>query len=255
MAKLLILGGTAEARELAERAVAFPGLSVITSFAGRTSARQTPPGDVRIGGFGGVEGLADYLRARAIDMVIDATHPFAAEISANAAAACEDTNIPRLMIVRPEWPRDADDCWIDVADIAGAAAAAADHGRRIFLSVGRQELDRFADAAGLWFLARMIEPPEPPTGPAHMEIIAARGPFRLDDELRLLRDHRVDCLVSKNSGGAATHAKIIAARALGLPVIMVARPPAPEGECVADTDAALGWLVTRLQSLHLSPRT
>jgi precorrin-6A/cobalt-precorrin-6A reductase len=239
-ARLLILGGTAEAVQLAAACAARPGLEVISSLAGRTRAPGLPPGEVRIGGFGGAGGLARFLTARGIDRVIDATHPFAARIGAHAEQACREAAVPRLRLLRPPWTRESGDHWIEVADLAEAARRLPELGRRIFLTVGHQDLGAFA-RFDLWFLVRTIEPPGVlPLRDA--EWLAGRGPFTVEDELRLLRAHAIDVLVTKASGGRATYAKLAAARQLGLPVVMVRRPPPPSGPVVHSVEAALAWL-------------
>ncbi len=242
--RLLILGGTGEALALAEQASRLPDLRVITSLAGRTRKPVMPAGEARIGGFGGADGLAEYLRDTSIDLVVDATHPFAAEISRNAAAARAATGVPLLALTRPAWiPRDGDR-WNVVAD-ADAAAAALTPASRVFLAVGRGALGPFA-RADAWFLVRVIDPPDAALPLKDYTLIQGRGPFRLNDEKALLEKHRIDIVVAKNSGGEATYAKIAAARALGLPVVMIRRPPATAGECVASVEEAMAWLGTRL---------
>ncbi len=241
MARLLILGGTGEAAALACRVAADrPGLEVITSLAGRTGSRPAVPGRVRVGGFGGAAGLAAFLRAEAVDAVIDATHPFAVRISAHAAAACAETSVPRLALVRPSWRLRDGDLWI-MADTAGAAAARLpDLGRRAFLTVGIGELAAFADRPGVHYLVRLIA-----SGPVPLpecDVVPGRGPFRVEDEIALMRRHAIDVLVTKESGGDATYAKIAAARALSLPVLMIRRPPPPAGTAVGDAEAAVAWL-------------
>jgi precorrin-6A/cobalt-precorrin-6A reductase len=239
-ATLLILGGTAEAVELAGACTARPGLEVISSLAGRTRAPSLPPGEVRIGGFGGAGGLARFLAERGIDRVIDATHPFAAQIGAHAEQACRKAEVPRLRLLRPPWTREPGDHWIEVADLAEAARRLPELGRRVFLTVGHQDLGAFA-RLDLWFLVRTIEPPGVlPLRDAQW--LAGRGPFGVPDELALLRAHAIDVLVSKASGGSATYAKLAAARQLGLPVLMIRRPPPPPGPVVDSVEAALAWL-------------
>ncbi len=245
--KLLILGGTGEAVALAERAAADPRLEVITSLAGRTRHPAAVPGRLRIGGFGGAAGLAAFLEDQNIDLLVDATHPYAAAISAHAATACEKAHLPRLVLVRPPWEETAGDRWIEVPDATAAADALVDLGRRVFLSTGRQDLAPFARLADHWFLLRLIDPPAEPLPLPHHELILARGPFTEADERALLGRHRIDALVSKNSGGSATYAKISAARGLGLPVVMVARPAAPAGEAAADPETAFAWIDAQLR--------
>jgi precorrin-6A/cobalt-precorrin-6A reductase len=240
MTRLLILGGTGEAAALARGAAAGADLDVITSLAGRTAAPAGLPGRVRVGGFGAAAGLAAFLRAEFVDAVIDATHPFAARISAHAVRACAETGVPRLAVVRPPWLPVAGDRWIEAADMADAAARLPALGRHAFLSVGYGELAAFAGCAGLRFLVRMVE--DRPIPLADGVVMPGRGPFRIEDEIALLRDHGIDVVVSKASGGDATYAKIAAARALSVPVVMIRRPPPPAGPAVATVGAALAWL-------------
>jgi precorrin-6A/cobalt-precorrin-6A reductase len=239
-AKLLILGGTTEAVELAVACAARPGLAVTSSLAGRTQRPILPPGDVRIGGFGGAAGLARFLLERGIDRVVDATHPFAARMSAHAEHACRAAGVPRLRLLRPSWVPVPGDRWMEVASFAEAAQRLPDLGRRVFLTLGRRELRAFA-RLDLWFLVRTIE--RPGMLPLRQgRWLVGRGPFALEDELALLRTHAIDVLVTKASGGGATYAKLVAARQLGLPVLMVRRPPPPPGPVVTSVAAALAWL-------------
>ncbi len=244
--KLLILGGTGEAAALAGRLAEDPRLTVITSLAGRTRDPAKVAGALRVGGFGGAAGLAAYLEEESIDLLVDTTHPFAARMAANAAHACAEIGVPRLKLLRPAWHAGEADRWIDVADIATAAKATGRKGTRAFLSVGRQDLSAFADLEDIWFLVRSIEPLEAPCPLANCAVIQGRGPFTEAAETALLKEHRIDLLVSKNSGGEATYAKIAAARRLGLPVVMIARPPAPPGETVATVDESVAWVAERL---------
>jgi precorrin-6A/cobalt-precorrin-6A reductase len=245
---VLLLGGTAEAALLA-RAISgrFGGaVALTTSLAGRTASPMPIPGNVRIGGFGGVEGLAAYLRRHAIDLVIDATHPFADQISAHARLACAAASVDRLMLVRPMWQRRELDRWIEVADLAGAAAIVGKVGRRAWLTVGASELDAFAHVTEVRFLVRLIHAPTRPLPLRLHQVLLGRGPFSLVEEQHVLQRHAIDVLVCKASGGAATEAKLIAAREASLPVIMVRRPPAEAGESVPSVDAALAWLQSYL---------
>lgn len=247
--RLLILGGTTEAARLAaavhER---WPSdrLAVITSHAGRIAPLQPPPGALRVGGFGGVGGLAAYLRDEAIDALIDATHPFAAVISLNAAEACRQSTIARLMLIRPAWQPDPSDRWTEVADMAAAAAALRQESRRVFLTTGPGSLSAFSGFTDLWFLVRLFQPPATPLPIAHHAVVVARPPFTVASETELMRQHRIDTLVSKNSGGP-TEAKLAAARAARIRVVMVARPAAPVGERVATVAEAIDWLEARVQ--------
>ncbi|MCC5666173.1 cobalt-precorrin-6A reductase [Nostoc sp. CHAB 5784] len=243
--RVLILGGTGDAAELAARVSTIQGLETITSLAGRTREPSVPLGDLRVGGFGGVAGLASYLRVMQIDLLIDATHPFATQISFNAAAAATEVGVPRLMLIRPPWEKVSGDRWIEV-DSVEAAASVANQAQRVFLTVGRQELAAFAHLEKIWFLMRMIDPPsDDALVPAGM-ILCDRGPFTLNNEKQILIHNKIDTIVSKNSGGDATKSKIIAARELGVKVVMVNRPAIPPGKQVADVDGALAWLFDKL---------
>ena len=239
--RVLILAGTGEAAALAEACAGERGLETISSLAGRTAAPRAVPGELRVGGFGGAAGLAEFLRARAVDRLVDASHPFAAQISRHAAAACRAAGVPRLRLLRPPWRPVAGDRWLEVASLAAAARLLPEIGARVFLTVGQKELDAFTGIPQVWFLIRTIEPPAR-VPLAQALCLQARGPFALPDELALLRAHRIDVLVTKASGGAATYAKLAAARMLGLPVIMVRRPPPPKGPVVSSVAAALAWL-------------
>ena len=243
--RVLILGGTAEAAGLARALAEEEGVATITSLAGRTRAPAAVPGAVRVGGFGGPEALAEYLRSEKIDLLVDATHPFAARISRNAAEACETAGVPRLLLARPPWPVRAGDTWISAADTGAAATALPGLGRRAFLAIGRQELAAFAGLAEQWFLVRLVEEPEVPPPLAAYHLVLGRGPFAEAQERELLREHRIEVVVSKNSGGAGAAAKIAAARELGLPVVMIERPPPPESETAESVEAALAWIEAR----------
>jgi precorrin-6A/cobalt-precorrin-6A reductase len=242
--RLLILGGTAEAAALARGVAERFGnrLDVITALAGRTEQPGPLPGTLRIGGFGGVDGLAAYLAEACIDLLIDATHPFADNIARHARLAGERSSVPRLVLERPPWRRHPLDRWIEVEDVSGAAAAVARVGRRCFLTIGAGEVGAFAGLSHVHFLVRLIDPPRQPLPLNSYQVVLGRGPFALAGERELLRRHRIDVLAAKASGGAATEAKLIAARELGLPVIMVRRPPAEPGPAVDTVEAALDWL-------------
>lgn len=227
---------------LASRLDSDPGVEVISSLAGRVREPVLPAGRVRIGGFGGADGLGAWLHANRIDAVVDATHPFAARITANAAAATAQAGLPLLVLRRPEWVPGPADAWHVVPDLSAAAAALPGVGERVFLTIGRQGVDVFADSPG-WFLVRAIDPPQVPM-PARSELLLARGPFTVDDEISLMRRYRIDVLVTKNSGGALTAAKLAAARDVGAPVVMVARTPIPDGVAsTADLETAVGWAI------------
>ncbi|MET8454525.1 cobalt-precorrin-6A reductase [Streptomyces sp. NPDC005209] len=233
---VLILGGTTEARLLAAELSARSGVRVTTSLAGRVARPGAQAGDVRIGGFGGAEGLAGWLREQRVDAVVDATHPFAARITANAALAATATGLPLVVVRRPGWQPVPGDRWHTVASLSAAADALPGLGRRVLLTTGRLGLAAFAHLTDLHFVVRSVEPPEPPM-PPDLDVVLARGPFTLADERALLREHRVDVLVTKDSGSEATSAKLTAARELGLPVVVVRRPPLPPG-VTAVTDLA-----------------
>ena len=244
--KVLILGGTAEAAALARALAEDARVAATTSLAGRTRAPGELPGAVRRGGFGGAQALADYLRQEGIDLLVDATHPFAARIGRNAAQACAAAGVPRLVLTRPPWTAREGDRWIPVPDAEAAAAALSGLGRRVFLTIGRQELAAFTGLTDIWFLVRLVEPPEQPIPLDDFHLVLGRGPFSLAQETALLRAQGIEAVVSKNSGGPSTYAKIEAARALGLPVVMVARPAPPAGETVESVAAALAWIERRL---------
>ncbi|MEN4450902.1 cobalt-precorrin-6A reductase [Mycobacterium sp. SM3041] len=239
--KLLLLGGTSEARALAKRL--HPGIELISSLAGRVPDPALPVGPVRIGGFGGIDGLRTYLQDNEITAVVDATHPFAATITANAARACAGLQLPHLVLARPAWPHgDA----IVVADDRQAAQTVEDRGyQRVFLTTGRSGTTAFR-ASDAWFLIRAVTPPDADTLPPQHHILLSRGPYDYDNELALLRDHRIDALVTKNSGGGMTRAKLDAAAALNVPVIMVDRPALPGGVATAaSVDEAEAWVRAR----------
>ncbi|MBU7583488.1 MAG: cobalt-precorrin-6A reductase [Nostoc sp. TH1S01] len=244
--RVLILGGTGEAAELGARVATIKGIEAIASLAGRTRAPSVPSGNVRIGGFGGVDGLVEYLHQMKIDLLIDATHPFANQISYNAAAAANEVAIPRLMLIRPAWKKVTGDRWIEVDSNAAAADILKNQANRVFLTVGRQELSTFAYLQDIWFLMRMIDPPGKDALVPPGIILCDRGPFVLENERNILIQHNIDAIVSKNSGGDATYAKILAARELGVEVVMVKRPTVPAGEQVADVDGAVAWLLNQL---------
>lgn len=238
---LLLLGGTTEARRLAS-AVAGAGLRGTVSLAGRVE-RPAPQGlPLRNGGFGGIEGLAAYLRQEAISHVIDATHPFAAQMSTNATAACAETGVPLMSLTRPAWEAGAEDHWIRVPDMAGAVAALDRPASRVMLAVGRMHLAEFAPNPQHDYLLRLVDPPDAPLPFPNHHVLVDRGPFRLEDDLRLLEEHRIQFVVSKNAGGAGARAKIDAARRLGLPVIMIDRPTLPPRAEVHSVEEALAWL-------------
>lgn len=239
--KVLLLGGTAEARELSERLAEDPAIRIVSSLAGRTAQPHQLPGETRIGGFGGADGLAEWIRCEGADAVVDATHPFAERISFSAAAAARECAVPLLALRRPGWSATPGDDWHWVGTLAEAAALVPGLGRRVFLTVGRQGIAPFAHLDQLWFLARCVDLPNPPV-PLQLELLLDRGPFRLDSERALLHHHSIAVLVTKDSGGTAAAAKLAAARELGCPVVVVRRPPAPDVATVPSVEAVLAWL-------------
>jgi precorrin-6A/cobalt-precorrin-6A reductase len=245
-ATVLLLGGTWEARQLAETLAARPELRVVTSLAGRVERPILPRGEVRIGGFGGVDGLTDWIQRERAVAVVDATHPFAARISTAASTAASRAGVRYLMLHRPAWSAQPGDTWCRVPSMEAAADAVAAREGRVFLTTGRR-LGAFAHLDRQWFLIRSVSPPDPPL-PPHREVILERGPFDLDHELDLLGRHRIQMLVTKNSGGQMTGAKLVAARMRGLTVVMVDRPPRPQGPFVESVDAAAAWVGELLSS-------
>ncbi|GAA1723829.1 cobalt-precorrin-6A reductase [Nonomuraea bangladeshensis] len=252
MRRVLILGGTAEARALAAELAADPALRVVSSLAGRVSNPRLPVGEVREGGFGGAEGLAAWLTRERIDVLVDATHPFAERMTASAAAASAASGVPLLALRRPGWREGPGDDWLRVGSLPAAAdllvsrdwraGAAAPGEVRVFLTTGRRSLPVFAPLPGVWLLARSVDPPEPPV-PANAYVLLDRGPYTVEGERALIREHRLDVLVTKDSGGRMTTAKLVAAREAGLPVIMVDRPPPPPGVRTVDSvAAAVAWV-------------
>jgi precorrin-6A/cobalt-precorrin-6A reductase len=238
---VLILGGTAEARALAAALVA-AGVPVVSSLAGRVRDPALPAGEVRVGGFGGVDGLAAWLGGHGVGAVVDATHPFAARMTANAVAACAAAGVRLLVLRRPGWPPEPGWVWVD--SVPAAAAVLPGLGERVFLTTGRTGLAAFADL-DLEFLVRCVDPPSGPM-PRRARVLLDRGPFTLDGERALLREHRVDVLVTKDSGGTMTAPKLAAAREEGVRVVVVRRPPVPVGvEVVETVEAAVEWLRQR----------
>jgi precorrin-6A/cobalt-precorrin-6A reductase len=233
--RVLLLGGTAEARALAK--TLHPQVDIVSSLAGRVPDPALPVGPVRIGGFGGVDGLRRWLQHERVDAVVDATHPFATTITAHAAEVCADLKLPHLVLARPAWdPRDA----LVVASDTQAAETISRQGYwRVFLTTGRSGVNAFA-GSDAWFLIRAVTAPDAALLPRRHELLLSRGPYHYDDELTLLREHRIDALVTKNSGGEMTRAKLDGAAALSIPVVMVQRPPLPAGVATVDSvkDAA-----------------
>jgi len=221
-------------------------LDVTTSLAGRTRAPATVAGSVRVGGFGGISGLSGWLETNRADMVVDATHPFAAAISANARHACAAAAVPRLILARQPWAAVAGDDWRSAADLDAAAAILPDLGERVFLSVGSNGLRAFTGIDRIHLVVRTIDPPREALPLADYTLVLGRGPFDETSELRLLQGQRIDAVVSRNSGGSQTYAKIGAARRLGLPVVMIAPPPLEAGPRVEALEGALQWIAKKV---------
>lgn len=237
---ILLLGGTTEASHLA-RLLAETGVKATFSYAGRTDAPIAQPLPTRIGGFGGAEGLAQYLRDHQITHVIDATHPFAAQMSLNAIAACAQTGTPLLALERPAWTPGIGDNWTHVAGISEAVLALPESPARIFLAIGKQHLAPFATKPQHHYLLRLVDAPEGLPLP-DAQAIVAKGPFTVDGDSALLADHKITHIVAKNSGGSGARAKLLAARALGLPVILIDRPGLPNRQIATSPEEALAWL-------------
>mgnify|MGYP005852974253 CR=1 FL=1 len=217
-------------------------MEAVFSYAGRTQAPLAQPLPMRIGGFGGVAGLVDYLRGEGITHLVDATHPFATGMSRNAIAAAREAGVPLIAFERPPWTAGPGDDWRAVADIDAAVAALPDEPARVFLAIGKQNLAPFATRPQHHYLLRLVDPPEGPLPLPDAEAVIARGPFREEEDLRLLRDHRIGWIVAKNAGGAGAEAKIMAARRLGLPVVMIGRPKLPDRQVVGSVAAVMRWL-------------
>jgi precorrin-6A/cobalt-precorrin-6A reductase len=240
---VLVLGGTAEARALASALIA-EGVPVVSSLAGRVAKPKLPEGDVRIGGFGGAAGLAAWLTEHTATSIVDATHPFAERIGASAVEGARSAGVPLLRLQRPGWQAGPGDRWHWVDSLAAAAGALPTLGRRVFLTSGRQGVEAFRELSELWFLARFVDAPEEPL-PSNFEVLLARGPYDVDAETALMRTNDVDVLVTKDSGGAMTSAKLTAARGLALPVVVVRRPPRPAVTTVDNVDDAVKWVLAR----------
>lgn len=244
--RILLLGGTVDARKLAEHLACVPGLTVISSLAGRVNEPRLPEGMVRVGGFGGVAGLASYLVDEGVAIVVDATHPYAKNMSRNAELACNQAAIPLVVFERPPWEPNEQDRWCRVDGVQAAAAVVDGKDNRVFLSIGRQELAAFSDCKHAWFLIRSIDEPVAKL-PARSELILRRGPFSMDDELELFRKEAINLVVSKNSGGPSTFAKIEAARALQVPVVMIDRPKKHTIPTLSRLDEVLNTLSRMLE--------
>lgn len=241
MPNVLLLGGTTEASALA-RLLAAQGVATTLSYAGRTENPRAQPVPVRVGGFGGVAGLTDYLRHHRVTHLVDATHPFAATMSGHAAAAARLTGVAHMALTRPAWEPVAGDRWTRVADIDGALAALAGQSRRVMLALGRMHVEAFAAQPHHHYLLRFVDAPEQPPGLRHHTLIVDRGPFTVTGDSQLMRAHAIDLVVCKNAGGSGAEAKLIVARALGLPVLMIDRPAVPHRtECYRPEDVIV-WL-------------
>lgn len=240
--RVLILGGTADANRLAAALAGVAGIDAVLSYAGRTDNPTLPPIPSRVGGFGGIDGLVNYLRAEKIDRVVDATHPFAAQMSAHAVAACATAGVPLLALERGPWQREHGDHWIEVDDLAAAAEALGAAPRRVFLGIGRMHLKTFAAYQQHAYLVRLVDPPRAPLPLPDAEVIVARGPFDRAADRAMLTQHRIDIVVAKNAGGDAASAKIEAARDLALPVVMVRRPLVPPRQTVESVVEVIRWL-------------
>ncbi|WP_091504592.1 cobalt-precorrin-6A reductase [Amycolatopsis sacchari] len=241
---VLVLGGTGEARALAAGLVE-RGVRVVSSLAGRVANPRLPVGEVRVGGFGGPDGLVRWLTENGVVAVVDATHPFAERIGASAVAGTAKAGIPLLRLQRPGWQAGPGDDWHWVDSLDEAARKITSFGERVFLTSGRQGLAAFAGCTRQWFLARCVDPPEPPL-PPKIEIILDRGPYDVPGETALMREHRIDVLVTKDSGGTMTTAKLLAARERGIPVVVVRRPARAGVRTVEDVPAALAWVSAML---------
>ncbi len=236
--RVLLLGGTSEARALAEHL--HPDVEVISSLAGRVPDPALPVGEVRVGGFGGVDGMRRWLVDANVDAVVDATHPYAATITAHATEVCAELEVPLLVLARPAWP--TGDAILVGSDVEAAKTIAAQRYSRVFLTTGRSGIAVFTDIDA-WFLIRAVTPPDEQALPSRHHLLLSRGPYRYDDELKLLKEHRIDALVTKNSGGPMTRPKLDAAAALGVAVVMVDRPPLPAGvHTVTTVEDAAAWV-------------
>ncbi len=248
MPRVLILGGTTEARLLGERLAKRGDLDVMLSLAGRTASPVPHAVPIRVGGFGGAAGLADYLVVERIDALIDATHPYANIISENAAAAARRTAVPFLALRRPAWTAVAGDRWTEVNDTSAAVRAIGEKSRSVFVALGRNELAPFTGAPRHRYLVRSVDPVDPPLSLPHVAYVTARGPFSEADDRALMTAHKIDVVIAKNSGGSAAYGKIAAARALGIDVILLRRPAAPAAPAVETMEDAIAWLDHALTS-------
>ncbi len=244
---LLILGGTGEARELARRVCLMIGkrVRVTTSLAGRRTTSPNLTGDVRTGGFGGVQGMMGYLAENAVDLVVDATHPFSPTISAHAATACgdaQDGGVPRLQLMRAGWRIPPSAQWLEVDDFKAARDCLPRFAKRTFLTTGIRGLEAFSGLKDMWFLVRLIDEPETPLPLASCQVVTGGPPYTLEDERALLAEHKIDALIAKNAGGDATEAKIFAAAEAGVKIVLIRRPPTEPGPVAETVDEAYAWI-------------
>jgi precorrin-6A/cobalt-precorrin-6A reductase len=244
MKRLLILGGTGDATKLTSEASQLSGVEIIYSLAGRTRKPSLPDCETRIGGFGGADGLAAYMNDAKIDLVIDATHPFAENMAAHAAEACTKTSIPRLKFCRTPWVS-GDISWQSINTYAEAAAALSTMGDRVFLSIGTKDLDAFSGLSDKWFFLRAVEEPALPVPLLNHGMLLERGPFDEGHERTLMVTYQIDVLVSKNSGGTMA-AKLQAAHDLNIPIVMIEQPAMLEGEVVGNVKDTVDWLTRHL---------
>ncbi|WP_176598841.1 cobalt-precorrin-6A reductase [Sphingobium sp. 15-1] len=241
MSNILILGGTTEASALAV-ALAERRVRAVLSYAGRTDRPRAQPVPVRVGGFGGVAGLVRHLREESVTHLVDATHPFAATMSEHAVAAAQEAGVAHIMLTRPPWIAAEGDRWTHVPDIAGAVAALEGPARNVMLALGRMHVDAFAAQPQHHYLLRFVDKPAVAPGLPRHALVVDRGPFSVEGDMRLMRDHGIGCIVSKNAGGSGAEAKIVAARMLGLPVVMIDRPPCPAAQVTHQVAGVLQWL-------------
>ncbi|HJT38911.1 MAG TPA: cobalt-precorrin-6A reductase [Sphingobium sp.] len=247
MTNILILGGTTEASALA-KALAERGMRAVLSYAGRTESPRAQPVPVRVGGFGGVEGLAGYLRREQVTHLIDATHPFAATMSRHAAAAAGQAGVAAIRLTRPAWEAGEGDRWTHVPDIAGAVDALAGEPRRVMLALGRMHVEAFGAQPQHHYVLRFVDAPAESPALPHHHLVVDRGPFTVEGDVALMRAHAVDLVVAKNAGGGGARAKLDAARALGLPVLLIDRPPLPATRVAYSVAEVLDWVA------HSAPR-
>jgi precorrin-6A/cobalt-precorrin-6A reductase len=248
MPRILILGGTTEARRLGERLAERAGLDVTLSLAGRTASPVPHAVPIRVGGFGGAAGLADYVVKERVDALIDATHPHANIISGNATVAARQTGVLFVALRRPPWTAVSGDRWTEVNDTRAAVIVIGEESRSVFVALGRNELAPFAGAPQHRYLIRSVDPVDPPLPLPHVTYVTARGPFGEADDRALMAAHEIEVVIAKNSGGDAAYGKIAAARALGIEVILLRRPAAPDAPAVETVEDAIAWLDHALAS-------